>query len=140
MFWMVRHAKQKCICKQMQLFSYSVWPSHCCFWLYSCTQYLCCNIAGLGPGDEAHSVEVFEELCGVCRGQGSLQDAPQQLSDLAELMHSYGFPTPGWREGEGPGRPDPLANAASGLEQVRCIDRPDPASQCCVWSETSKGT
>ena len=87
----------------------------------------------MGPGDEAHSVEVFEELCGVCRGQGSMQDAPQQLSDLAELMHSYGFPTPGWGEGEGPGRPDSLANAASGLEQVRWMTEVhDPCSQLCI--------
>lgn len=61
-------------------------------------------IAGMAMGDEAQSIDIFEELCDICRRQGLLQDAPsglfhtgqQQLSDLAELMHSYGFPTPGW--------------------------------------------
>ena len=70
-------------------------------------------------GDEMQSIELFEELCGVCRGQGNLQDAPQQLADLAELMHSYGLPTPGWGQDRGPGRPETQATAASDLEQVR---------------------
>ena len=71
---------------------------------------MCVN-PGMGMGDEGQSVDIFEELCSICRRQGLLQDAPaglfqnaqQQLSDLAELMHSYGFPTPGWgadEEGE----------------------------------------
>ena len=51
-----------------------------------------------------------------------MQDDPQQLSDLAELMHSYGFRTPGWGEAEGSGRPDTPNNAESGLEQVRDIE------------------
>ena len=59
-------------------------------------------------GDEAQIIDVFEELCDICRRQGLLQDAPagllqtaqQQLADLAELMRSYGFPTPGWGEEE----------------------------------------
>ena len=29
---------------------------------------------------------------------GLVQHAQQQLGDLADLMHSYGFPTPGWGE------------------------------------------
>ena len=44
-------------------------------------------------------MQVFEELCAVWRGQNLNQDAPQQLVDLAELMQSYGFPTPGWGKG-----------------------------------------
>ncbi|KAL0032094.1 hypothetical protein WJX77_004782 [Trebouxia sp. C0004] len=64
------------------------------------------STSGLGLTDEAQSVEVLEELSGVCRGQGRWQDAPQQLTDLAELMQSYGFPTPGWTEEEGLGRAD----------------------------------
>ncbi|DBB04839.1 TPA: hypothetical protein ACH3X3_010127 [Trebouxia sp. C0006] len=64
------------------------------------------STSGLGMTDEAQSAEVLEELCGVCRGQGRWQEAPQQLTDLAELMQSYGFPTPGWTEEEGPGRAD----------------------------------
>lgn len=64
--------------------------------------------AGMGIGDEAHSIDAFEELCELCRKQGLVQDTPaglfqtaqQQLGDLAELMHSYGFPTPGWGEEE----------------------------------------
>ena len=62
----------------------------------------------MAVGDEAQSIEIFEELCDICRRQGLLKDAPagllqiaqQQLADLAELMRSYGFPTPGWGEEE----------------------------------------
>ena len=62
----------------------------------------------MAAGDEAQSIEIFEELCDICRQQGLLKDAPagllqiaqQQLADLAELMRSYGFPTPGWGEEE----------------------------------------
>ena len=65
-------------------------------------------LAGMAVGDEAQSIDIFEELCDICRRQGLLQDAPagllqhaqQQLADLAELMCSYGFPMPGWGEEE----------------------------------------
>lgn len=36
---------------------------------------------------------MFVELCEVVKHEGYI---PQQLTDLAELMQSYGFPTPGW--------------------------------------------
>jgi len=72
----------------------------------------------LGLANEAQSIEVLEELCGVCRGQGRWQDAPQQLTDLAELMQSYGFPTPGWTEEEGPGRADSHGDTDMGVGQV----------------------
>lgn len=68
--------------------------------------------------DEAQSAEVLEELCGVCRGQGRWQEAPQQLTDLAELMQSYGFPTPGWTEEEGPGRADSHGDTDMIVRQV----------------------
>ena len=64
----------------------------------------------MAAGDEAQSVDIFEELCEVYRRHGASQDessglvwfqnAQQQLSDLAELMRSYGFPTPGWSSEE----------------------------------------
>lgn len=52
-------------------------------------------------------LQVFEELCGAWKAKGSLQDAPQQLVDLAELMQTYGFATPGW------GSSNPIKDAAS---------------------------
>jgi len=76
------------------------------------------SCTGLGLANEAQSIEVLEELCGVCRGQGRWQDAPQQLTDLAELMQSYGFPTPGWTEEEGPGRADSHGDTDMGMGQV----------------------
>lgn len=63
-------------------------------------------------------MEVLEELCGVCRGQGRWQDAPQQLTDLAELMQSYGFPTPGWGEDQNGGRADGHADTDMGSREV----------------------
>ncbi len=84
-----------------------------------------CNITvcdvGLGLGDEAQSIELFQELCGICRGQGRWEDPPQQLTDLAELMQSYGFPTPGWGDEEEPDRAGSHRDAASNMvvDQVR---------------------
>ena len=83
-----------------------------------------------GMGDEAQSIDVFQELCDIYRRQGLLQDSPsglfqtaqQQLGDLAELMHSYGFPTPTWVE-EGRGS-EPSSTADVTADQVdlpRCI-------------------
>ena len=80
--------------------------------------------AGMAMGDEAQSVDIFEELCDICRRQGLLQDTPpglrqnaqQQLGDLAELMRSYGFPTPGWGDEEDAEGPDGAADMA--VDQV----------------------
>ena len=75
-------------------------------------------------GDEAQSIDVFEELCDICR---RLQDAPaellqnaqQQLADLAELMRSYGFPTSGWGEEDDAAEPNGAADMA--VDQVSLL-------------------
>lgn len=70
----------------------------------------------MAAGDEAQCVDILEELCEMYRRQGALQNASsgldrfqnaqQQLGDLAELMRSYGFPTPGWSEEDAEGPSD----------------------------------
>lgn len=79
----------------------------------------------MAAGDEAHSIDIFEELCEMYRRQGALQDASsglgrfqnaqQQLGDLADLMRSYGFPTPGWSEEDAEG---PSGAADMAVDQV----------------------
>ena len=94
---------------------------------------------GVGLADEAHSMEVLEELCGVCRGQGRWQDAPQQLTDLAELMQSYGFPTPGWGEEGDVGRAASHADTDMGSREVKWL----PCTGCkasvgwCDWQNSN---
>ena len=82
--------------------------------------------AGMAAGDEAQSVDIFEELCEVYRRHGASQDessglvrfqnAHQQVGDLAELMRSYGFPTPGWSSEEDAEGPSGAADMA--VDQV----------------------
>lgn len=70
------------------------------------------------PGTDielASLLQAFEELCAAWRGLGgSIQEAPQQLLDLTELMQSYGMPTPGWDS------KSPARGGTSPQQQVSC--------------------
>lgn len=116
----IEHLYKKC-CLAYAL-EFSILLACCCLWC----EYIYV-FAGMAVGDEAQSIDIFEELCDICRRQGLLQDAPaglcqnaqQQLSDLAELMRSYGFPTPGWGEEDSTEEPNGATDMA--VDQVNLV-------------------
>ncbi|KAL3161555.1 hypothetical protein ABBQ32_010422 [Trebouxia sp. C0010 RCD-2024] len=93
------------------------------------------STSGMAAGDEAQCVDILEELCEMYRRQGALQNASsgldrfqnaqQQLGDLAELMRSYGFPTPGWSEEDAEG-PSDAADMAVDQAAQRTVARSSP--------------
>ena len=97
-------------------------------------------MAGMAAGDEALSIDIFEELFEMYKRQGAPQDesseqarfqnAQLQLGELAELMRSYGFPTPGWSNEEDAEGPSGAADMA--VDQV-CLPTCLPFSFGCSF-------